>query len=33
MAALEECWQQVTGRPVPQAVRDYITSHTDDSGG
>jgi tetratricopeptide (TPR) repeat protein len=26
MTALEQAWQQVTGRPVPQAVRDYITS-------
>jgi hypothetical protein len=24
--ALEQAWQQVTGQPVPQAVRDYITS-------
>jgi tetratricopeptide (TPR) repeat protein len=25
--ALEQAWQQVTGQPVPQPVRDYITSH------
>jgi tetratricopeptide (TPR) repeat protein len=25
--ALEEAWQQVTGQPLPQQVRDYITSH------
>jgi tetratricopeptide (TPR) repeat protein len=29
MPALEEAWQQVTGQPVPQPVRDYITSHQD----
>ncbi|HEV3295723.1 MAG TPA: tetratricopeptide repeat protein, partial [Streptosporangiaceae bacterium] len=33
LPALEQAWQQVTGQPVPQAVRGYITSHTDDSGG
>ena len=27
MPALEQAWRQVTGQPVPQAVRDYITSH------
>ena len=27
MPALEQAWQQVTGQPVPQPVRDYITSH------
>jgi tetratricopeptide (TPR) repeat protein len=27
VAALEQAWQQVTGQPVPQPVRDYITSH------
>jgi hypothetical protein len=27
--ALEEAWRQVTREPVPQAVRDYITSHHD----
>jgi hypothetical protein len=31
--ALEQSWQQATGQPMPQAVRDYITSRTDDSGG
>jgi tetratricopeptide (TPR) repeat protein len=30
MPALEEAWQQVTGHPVPQAVRDYLTSHRDE---
>jgi hypothetical protein len=29
MLALEETWQQVTGQPLPQQVRDYITSHQD----
>jgi tetratricopeptide (TPR) repeat protein len=28
--ALEAAWQQITGQPVPQPVRDYITSHHDD---
>ena len=27
--AVEEAWQQVTGQPMPQPVRDYITSHHD----
>ena len=27
MPALEQAWQQVTGKPVPQAVRHYITHH------
>jgi tetratricopeptide (TPR) repeat protein len=30
MPALEEAWRQVSGQPVPQAVRDYITSHHDE---
>ena len=30
MPALEQTWQQVTGQPIPQPVRDYITSHPDD---
>jgi tetratricopeptide (TPR) repeat protein len=30
MPALEQTWQQVTGQPVPQPVRDYIASHHDD---
>ena len=31
MPALEQAWQQVTRQPVPQPVRDYITSyHPDD---
>ena len=33
MPALEETWRQVTGQPVPQPVRDYITSHHDDQPG
>jgi len=27
MPALEQAWQHVTGKPVPQAVRHYITHH------
>ena len=27
MPALEQTWQRVTGQPVPQPVRDYLTSH------
>jgi hypothetical protein len=27
MPVLEQAWQQITGHPLPQAVRDYITSH------
>jgi tetratricopeptide (TPR) repeat protein len=27
LPALEQAWTQVTGQPVPQPVRDYITSH------
>ena len=30
MPALQAAWQQITGQPVPQAVRDYLTSHHDD---
>jgi hypothetical protein len=29
MPALETAWQQVTGQPVPQPVRDHITSQHD----
>ena len=29
MPALEQAWQKATGQPVPQPVRDYITSHPD----
>jgi tetratricopeptide (TPR) repeat protein len=29
MPALEDAWRQVTGQPVPQAIRDYITSQPD----
>jgi tetratricopeptide (TPR) repeat protein len=31
MPALQAAWRQVTGQPVPQPVRDYITSHPDDN--
>ena len=27
LPALEQAWQQITGQPVPQPVRDYLTSH------
>ena len=27
LSTLDQAWQQVTGQPVPQPVRDYITSH------
>ncbi len=30
MPALEEAWRQVTGQPLPQAVRDYVTSQPDE---
>ena len=30
MSVLEETWQQVTGRPLPQPVRDYVTSQHDE---
>ena len=34
MPALEHTWRQVTGQPVPQAVRDYLTGHHgEDPGG
>jgi tetratricopeptide (TPR) repeat protein len=33
LPALEQAWQQVTGQPVPQPVRDYITSHHDEQPG
>jgi tetratricopeptide (TPR) repeat protein len=33
MPALEQAWQQVTGQPVPQAVRDYVIHHGDDDPG
>jgi len=29
LSAVEQAWQQVTGQPVPQPVRDYITSNSD----
>ena len=29
MPALEEAWREVTGQPLPQPVRDYVTSHHD----
>jgi len=28
--AMQAAWQQITGQSVPQAVRDYVTSHLDD---
>ena len=31
MPALEAAWQQITGKPVPEPVRDYITSHSDEA--
>ncbi len=31
MPALEQSWHQITGQPVPQAVRNYITSHRDEA--
>jgi tetratricopeptide (TPR) repeat protein len=30
MPALQAAWRQITGQPVPQPVRDYITSRHDD---
>jgi Tetratricopeptide repeat len=27
MPALEQSWQQVTGQPLPEQVRDYVTRH------
>ena len=30
MPALQEAWQQITGQPLPQAVRNYISSHHDE---
>jgi hypothetical protein len=30
MPALEHTWQQVTGNPLPPAVRDYLTTHPGD---
>jgi hypothetical protein len=30
LPALQAAWQQITGQPVPQAIRDYIASHPDD---
>jgi hypothetical protein len=30
MPALKAAWHQVTGQPVPQAVRDFITNRHDD---
>jgi len=29
LPALEQTWRQLTGQPVPQPVRDYITSYRD----
>jgi hypothetical protein len=33
MPALEQAWQQVTGQPLPQTVRDYLTHHRDEDPG
>jgi tetratricopeptide (TPR) repeat protein len=33
MPALAQAWEQTTGQPVPQPVRDYITSHRDEQPG
>jgi hypothetical protein len=33
MPALEQAWRKVTGQPVPQPVRDYLTSHHDEQPG
>lgn len=33
MPALEHTWQQVTGHPLPQGVRAYLTSHPDEDPG
>jgi tetratricopeptide (TPR) repeat protein len=30
MPALENTWQQVTGQPLPEQVRSYVTSHHDE---
>ena len=27
LPALQAAWQQVTGQPMPQPVRDYLTRH------
>ena len=29
-SALQTAWQKITGQPVPQPVRDYLTRHPDD---
>jgi tetratricopeptide (TPR) repeat protein len=29
MPALDETWRQVTGQPLPQPIRDYVTGHQD----
>jgi hypothetical protein len=28
--ALERAWREVTSQPLPQPVRDYVTSHRDE---
>jgi len=33
MPVLEQAWQQMTGQPVPQAVRDYISHRDEEPGG
>jgi tetratricopeptide (TPR) repeat protein len=32
LPALEQTWQQVTGQPLPQQIRDYVTSQPNDGG-
>jgi hypothetical protein len=29
MNALESAWQEVTGEPLPQLVREYVETHRD----
>jgi hypothetical protein len=31
MPALQAASQQITGQPVPQPVRDYLTSHPEEA--
>jgi len=33
LPALQAAWQQITGQPVPQPVRDHIIRHDDDQPG
>jgi tetratricopeptide (TPR) repeat protein len=32
LPVLEQTWQQVTGQPLPEPVRDYVTSHDQEPG-